>query len=60
MDEMPKILTTAEVARLFRVDLKTVGRWVRDDKLPAIRTPGGQLRFHWAEVEKFLPAAGRS
>lgn len=35
------LLTTAEVASLFRVDSKTVTRWCEERILPAILTPGG-------------------
>jgi excisionase family DNA binding protein len=54
MDEKPKILTTAEVAAIFRVDAKTVGRWVAEGRLSAIRTPGGQYRFARHEIEQML------
>jgi len=59
MDEQSDMMTAGEVARMFRVDAKTVARWVAAHKLPAVRTPGGQLRFHRAEVEKFLRTAAR-
>jgi excisionase family DNA binding protein len=52
-DNQRDLLTTGEVARMFRVDPKTVSRWVKENKLPAIRTPGGQYRFVRATVEKF-------
>jgi excisionase family DNA binding protein len=39
---LPRLLTSTEVARLLRVDAKTVGRWARAGKLPALRTLGGQ------------------
>ena len=48
------LLTSGEVAALFRVDSKTVTRWVRDGKLAAIRTPGGHHRYHEAEVRALL------
>jgi excisionase family DNA binding protein len=51
-----RVLTRAEVARLFRVDPATVTRWTRTGKLPAFRTPGGTRRYYAAEVEKHLPA----
>lgn len=47
-------LTPAEVARIFRVDPKTVTRWAKAGRLQSIRTPGGQRRYHRAEVEKLL------
>ena len=35
------MLTAAEVAQLFRVSVKTVGRWGRSGALPLYRTVGG-------------------
>lgn len=49
------LLTSAEVALLFRVDPKTVMRWGATGRLRAIRTPGGrQLRFPEADVRAAL------
>lgn len=45
----PRLLTPAEVASIFRVDVKTVSRWAKEGRLTSIRTPGGHYRF--AEVE---------
>ena len=50
------LLTPREVADLFRVDPKTVQRWARSGKLPAVRTLGGQLRFREDEVRQVLGA----
>jgi excisionase family DNA binding protein len=47
-----KLLTTADVARIFRVEEKTVRSWARDGRLPHIRTLGGNYRFRADEVEK--------
>ena len=51
------LMTSAEVAALFRVDPKSVSRWARKGRLTSIRTPGGHLRFRKAEV--LALAAGR-
>jgi len=40
-----ELLTPGEVARLFRVDPKTVTRWEKDGKLTSIRTLGGHRRY---------------
>ena len=45
------LLTPAEVARLFRVDPKTVTRWAKADRLPSVKTPGGHRRFRRSAVE---------
>ncbi|MGW6260347.1 BldC family transcriptional regulator [Streptomyces sp. NPDC055085] len=47
-------MTPAEVARLFRVDPKTVSRWARNGKLSYTITLGGHRRFPKQEVEKLL------
>lgn len=54
------LLTPREVAALFRVDPKTVGRWARDGKLTAIRTLGGHRRFHASEVRRCLSESSPS
>jgi len=45
------LLTPAEVAKLFRVDPKTVTRWAKAGKLTAIRTLGGHRRYRRSEVQ---------
>ena len=49
-----QLLTPGEVARLFRVDPKTVTRWASDGKLTCIRTLGGHRRFKAEEVYALL------
>ena len=48
------LLTPAEVAKLFRVDPKTVTRWAKAGKLTAIGTLGGHRRYRRSEVESLL------
>ena len=48
------LLTPAEVARMFRVSDKTVGRWAQQGKLTSIRTPGGHRRYREVEVRALL------
>ncbi|MBK0332743.1 BldC family transcriptional regulator [Brachybacterium sp. MASK1Z-5] len=48
------LLTPAEVARLFRVDPKTVTRWAQSGKLSPLRTLGGHRRYRREEVERLL------
>ena len=48
------LLTPAEVARLFRVDPKTVTRWAQAGKLTAIRTLGGHRRYRSSQVQQLL------
>lgn len=51
-----QLLTPSEVARMFRVDPKTVSRWAKAGKLRSIRTPGGFHRFAPSEVLALLSA----
>ncbi len=53
-----ELLTPAEVARLFRVNPKTVTRWARAGKIKAIRTLGGHRRFRASDVRGFLEQSG--
>ena len=49
-----RLLTPKEVATIFRVDRNTVKRWANQEKLHAIRTPGGHRRYREAEVRELL------
>lgn len=50
-DKLPdKLLTPAEVGVYFRVDGKTVVRWIKAGKLPAFRTLGGHHRIKASDV----------
>ncbi|HMH92543.1 MAG TPA: helix-turn-helix domain-containing protein [Streptosporangiaceae bacterium] len=66
MTEIPppeeEFLTPAEVALMFRVDVKTASRWGREGTVTSIRTPGGHRRFHAAQFRDMLrgePEGGR-
>jgi excisionase family DNA binding protein len=52
--EQEVLLTPAEVAKIFRVDPKTVTRWAKAGKLTAIRTLGGHRRYRRSEVQALL------
>lgn len=56
-DEEADLLTPAEVAGLCRVTKTTVFRWVADGDLEAIRLGKRVIRFHRAEVDRFLAGA---
>ena len=49
-----RLLTSGEVAQLFRVDPKTVTRWAAAGRIPSIRTPGGHRRFAESQVRALL------
>jgi len=40
-----KLLTTAEVAALFRVEERTILRWAVSGKLGSVRIPGNKRRY---------------
>jgi len=52
--QQSRLLTPSEVARLFKVDPKTVTRWSQSGKLKCIKTVGGHRRYDLAEVQKLL------
>jgi len=45
-----KLLTKGEVARLCRVDVRTVERWVMAGKVGCHRTPSGRVLFRKDDV----------
>jgi excisionase family DNA binding protein len=49
-----KWLRPSEVAAMFKVNPKTVRRWVQADKLKARKTLGGHCRFDVDEVGAHL------
>jgi excisionase family DNA binding protein len=51
-----RLMTPAEVAAIFRVDVKTVTRWANAGKLTSIRTLGGHRRFREHEVLGLMQA----
>jgi excisionase family DNA binding protein len=46
----PAFLRTGEVAGLLCVSPRTVERWVKQGKLPCLRTPGGHYRYPGEEI----------
>lgn len=52
--DQEELLTPGEVAKLFKVDPKTVTRWAHSGRLSSVTTPGGHKRFRKSEVCKFL------
>jgi excisionase family DNA binding protein len=54
MDSLSDLLKPCELARLLRVDPKTVSRWAQAGRIPSIRTPGGHARFRRSDVDAIL------
>jgi len=46
--------TPEEVAKIFKVNVQTVYRWIRQKKIKAILTPGGRLLITQKEINRFL------
>jgi excisionase family DNA binding protein len=53
---VPGLLTSGEVAALYRVDTKTVVRWADAGRLQCVRTLGGHRRFPAAQFADHLQA----
>jgi excisionase family DNA binding protein len=49
-----QLLTARQVADLLGVSTETILRWTRRGDLPAVRLPGGAIRFREAELEAWL------
>jgi excisionase family DNA binding protein len=48
------LLTARELAEALGVSAETVLRWTRRGELPAVRLPGGAVRFREHELEAWL------
>jgi len=49
-----QLLTAREVAELLSVSTETVLRWTRRGDLPALRLPGGAIRYRQTELDAWL------
>jgi excisionase family DNA binding protein len=49
-----RVYTTVDLAKVCRVSLRTVIRWVDEGKLTSFRTPGGHRRVREKDLLKFL------
>lgn len=59
MGEAEKLLTPREVAALFGVDVKTLGRWAQAGKISSIRTLGGHRRYRETEIRALLEESSK-
>ena len=48
------LLTARQLAETLGVSTETVLRWTRRQELPAIRLPGGAIRYRATEIELWL------
>jgi excisionase family DNA binding protein len=51
-----RLLTAREVGELLGISAETVLRWTRRGDLPAIRLPGGAVRFSEDHLDAWLAA----
>jgi len=51
-----QLLTARHVAELLGVSAETVLRWTRRGDLPALRLPGGAIRYRETELDAWLAA----
>jgi predicted DNA-binding transcriptional regulator AlpA len=49
--------TREELAQLFEVDPKTIGRWVEQKRIPAPIRVGGSLRWKVSEIKQLVGEA---
>lgn len=49
-----QLLTARAVAERLDVNAETILRWTRRGELPAIKLPGGAIRFREAEIDRWL------
>lgn len=49
-----RLLTPAELGKLFRVDPKTVSRWAKSGRIESVKTLGGHRRFRAHVVKRAL------
>jgi excisionase family DNA binding protein len=54
------LLTARHVSELLDVSTETVLRWVRRGELPAIRLPGGAIRFREDDLEAWMEGRATS
>jgi excisionase family DNA binding protein len=54
MTDEPELLTTSEVARIFKVARSTVVGWAARGLIEYTRTPTGRLRFYRVSVDRLL------
>jgi excisionase family DNA binding protein len=49
-----RLLTAREVADRLGLSAETILRWTRRGDLPAIRLPGGAIRYRESDLERWL------
>ena len=57
--ETPAFLTTKEVSEMFRIDMRTVARWVDAGHLPRPRKIGRTVRFPAEKIRQIVDETAR-
>jgi molybdopterin-binding protein len=58
MNVQRNLLTPREAARMLGISYPTIKKWILDEKLRTIRTPGGHHRIALASLKPFLEKDG--
>jgi excisionase family DNA binding protein len=54
----PALLRPSQLARFWELNPRTLQVWIRDGRLPAIRSPGNHFRLRAADVRAFCEREG--
>jgi excisionase family DNA binding protein len=54
MTDGKELMTPSEVAKVLRVDAKTVTRWAERGLVRSIKTPGGHNRFYRTDIDAIV------
>lgn len=57
---LPELLTARELAQRLGVSTDTLLRWTRAGKVPALRLPGGAIRYRPEAIESWLEGRATS
>lgn len=49
-DMNDRLMSSGDVAKMFRVDPKTVTRWAKQGKIKSVKTPGGHRRYFESDI----------
>jgi excisionase family DNA binding protein len=52
--QMPDMLSPEEAARLLGISPRTLARWAREHRIPAVILPTGHRRYRVADIEAVL------
>ncbi|MNN58232.1 Helix-turn-helix domain protein [compost metagenome] len=54
MDLLGKLYSIDEVSEMFKVDRKTIERWIKDEKLTAMKLAGTLWRIREKDLNYFI------